>query len=47
MKKFIVLVAVIFLVAQTTSAYAAADNKWTRLVEESGKVLREVQQMPD
>lgn len=26
---------------------ASADNKWTRLVEESGKVLSEVQQMPD
>jgi SH3 domain-containing YSC84-like protein 1 len=26
---------------------ARADNKWTRLVEESGKVLGEVQQMPD
>lgn len=25
----------------------AQDNKWTRLVEESGKVLDEIQQMPD
>jgi len=26
---------------------AAADNKWTRLVEESGLVLSEIQEMPD
>jgi len=25
----------------------AEDNKWTRLVEESGKVIDEVQSMPD
>lgn len=32
----------------TCPGYAGAeDNKWSRLVEESGKVLSEIQQMPD
>jgi len=49
MKKFIALVSItlflsfIFLAAQGV----AEENKWTRLVEESGKVLGEIQQMPD
>lgn len=30
-----------------TSDISSADNKWTRLVEESGRVLSEIQQMPD
>jgi len=29
------------------SAHSYADNKWTNLVEESGKVLADIQQMPD
>jgi lipid-binding SYLF domain-containing protein len=48
MKKFIALLAAVFMIAQVAgAAEAVKDNKWTRLVEESGKVLREVQQMPD
>lgn len=30
-----------------TAADVYADNKWTNLVEESGKVLADIQQMPD
>ena len=49
MKKFLALVSItlflsfIFLATQGI----AEENKWTRLVEESGKVLGEIQQMPD
>jgi lipid-binding SYLF domain-containing protein len=32
---------------QPVNAFAEAYNKWTRLVEESGRVLGEIQQMPD
>jgi len=37
--------AAVFLFS--TAAAHAEDNKWTRLVEESGKVLAEIQEMPD
>lgn len=39
---FIMLLCFVFL-----PFTANADNKWTNLVEESGKVLRDVQEMPD
>ncbi len=35
------------MVLNPLAALAEDSNKWTRLVEESGKVLTEVQQMPD
>lgn len=41
----ILVVAVSFLSISGTAL--AQDNKWTSLVEESGKVLDEIQQMPD
>lgn len=47
MKKIGMLVSVILWVIFLTSTASAEDNKWSRLVEESGKVLSEVQQMPD
>jgi lipid-binding SYLF domain-containing protein len=48
MKKLATLLfAIIFTACVFKTSYAAIDNKWTRLVEESGKVLRDVQQMPD
>lgn len=40
------LLIVLFLSFQT-GPNASAENKWTRLVEESGKVLEDIQQMPD
>lgn len=46
MKKLCIII--ILLVSLVTySAAAHAENKWTALVEESGKVLSEIQQMPD
>jgi lipid-binding SYLF domain-containing protein len=46
-KVTIVLVALaLSFLCLDLNAYAA-ENKWTRLVDESGKVLAEVQQMPD
>ena len=49
MKKFAIsIVTVFFMFTMVFSPTAAAEaNKWTRLVEESGRVLSEVQQMPD
>lgn len=48
MRKLKISVGVILTGALVFSAAAWAEsNKWTRLVEESGKVLAEVQQMPD
>jgi len=49
MRKFtsIIFLATIFCTALSPVANCAEDNKWSRLVEESGKVLSEVQQMPD
>lgn len=43
-----ILLAVTLLTTLVLSAPSAlAENKWARLVEESGKVLDDVQQMPD
>jgi lipid-binding SYLF domain-containing protein len=36
-----------FLILHSGTDTAGADNKWTALVEKSGRVLSEVQQMPD
>lgn len=48
MKKGVVLFAAILSVFIFFSTDTLAEeNKWTRLVEESGKVLDEIQQMPD
>ena len=48
MRKFILSVVVAVLgIAVFSAGNANADNKWMALVEESGKVLNEVQQMPD
>lgn len=49
MKKFIVsTITLLFISTAVFSSSAIAEsNKWTRLVEESGRVLQEVQQMPD
>lgn len=41
----ITLLLVSFLIFNSQAA--VAEDKWTRLVEESGKVLDEIQQMPD
>lgn len=40
------LMVISFMVTASAGLYAE-DNKWTRLVEESGRVLGEIQQMPD
>jgi len=54
MKKIIILFIVVFAFSaiSATSSFSAInisqdDNKWTRLVEESGKVLSDIQRMPD
>jgi lipid-binding SYLF domain-containing protein len=44
-KKIAVLICIISLFIFCLNAYA--ENKWERLVEEAGKVLEEVQEMPD
>ncbi|MFH0839702.1 MAG: lipid-binding SYLF domain-containing protein [Candidatus Omnitrophota bacterium] len=44
MKKMILFFSIVILLLQGS---AIAENKWTALVEESGKVLAEIQQMPD
>ncbi|MCX5666074.1 MAG: lipid-binding SYLF domain-containing protein [Candidatus Omnitrophica bacterium] len=49
MKKYFVVIGVVLLYAlvfSSVNAYAE-DNKWSRLVEESGRVLDQIQQMPD
>ena len=46
MKKFMAAVIIISLMLFTLPGHAV-DNKWTRLVDESGKILDEIQQMPD
>ena len=43
----IAILITVFFVILSSAGYCAEDNKWSRLVEESGKVLSEVQQMPD
>lgn len=48
MKKVTLLVTLLVLVSFVFFAVCArAENKWEALVEEAGKVLREVQMMPD
>lgn len=47
MERLFRAVSVFVLVCSLSGINAFADNKWERLVEESGKVLSEVQQMPD
>jgi lipid-binding SYLF domain-containing protein len=48
MKKFLIaLTAVLFTLSVFAAAPAQCGNKWTALVEESGRVLEEVQKMPD
>ncbi|MCG2704931.1 MAG: lipid-binding SYLF domain-containing protein [Candidatus Omnitrophica bacterium] len=44
MKRMILFFSIVILLLQGS---AIAENKWTALVEESGKVLAEIQQMPD
>lgn len=49
MKKYFVAAGTVLffvLVISSVNAYAE-NNKWTRLVEESGRVLDQIQQMPD
>jgi len=49
MKNTIILLTAIFVICAISpaSSNSSDDNKWARLVEESGKVLGEVQKMPD
>ncbi|GAG08056.1 unnamed protein product, partial [marine sediment metagenome] len=49
MRKVILLILSVFIVcfAIAVNGARAEENKWTRLVVESGRVLSEVQQMPD
>ena len=49
MRKVILLVIAVYALffAATAKNAAAQDDKWTRLVAESGRVLAEVQDMPD
>lgn len=48
MKKFAAIaLSALFAIGLVLPGTASAENKWTRLVEESGLVLRDVQQMPD
>ena len=46
MKIFATVIA-FALILNPIAGIAAESNKWTRLVEESGRVLGEIQQMPD
>lgn len=46
-KKVIWSILLIAVVSFTSAIEARAENKWMRLVEESGKVLDDIQQMPD
>ena len=49
MKKYFAAAGIVLLFAlaiSSVNAYAE-DNKWSRLVEESGRVLDQIQQMPD
>ena len=49
MKRFMqfCVIAVLASFVFISTVVIAEENKWTRLVEESGKVLAEIQQMPD
>ena len=43
----IIMIFLSYFIFGALNGWATEDNKWTRLIEESGKVLAEVQQMPD
>jgi len=47
MKRLALVIALCVTVAFMSNEACAVGNKWTRLVEESGRVLNEIQQMPD
>ena len=47
MKRIFFVAGVVFLSLTFLSTGASADDKWNALVEESGKILNEIQQMPD
>jgi lipid-binding SYLF domain-containing protein len=47
MKKVFLISVIAFLGLSFLSADTRAEDKWNALVEESGKILEEVQQMPD
>jgi lipid-binding SYLF domain-containing protein len=49
MKKYFIATGIVLLFALAVSSVNAnaEDNKWSRLVEESGLVLDQIQQMPD
>lgn len=44
---FVLGFALLFVFVLQSFVYCAGDDKWTRLVTESGNILSEVQQMPD
>lgn len=46
-KSFLTILLIASCIFMSSCPLAAADNKWTALVEESGRVLSEVQEMPD
>jgi lipid-binding SYLF domain-containing protein len=43
----VIAVALILFSVSAPKSFCSEDNKWTKLIEESGKVLEEVQKMPD
>ena len=45
--KIFAAITALMLILNPLAATAAESSKWTRLVEEAGKVLAEIQQMPD
>lgn len=49
MRRMIFLIAAALILSPLFSSnlFGSEDDKWTRLIEESGKVLGEIQQMPD
>ena len=49
MRNAIVLLILVFVffAIYPAASFSLDDNKWTRLVEESGKVLSDIQRMPD
>lgn len=47
MKKTALAVLSLILIASCAASSAHAESRWGRLVEESGRVLGEIQQMPD
>lgn len=47
MKRLILMTVILALAASFACPFAYAESRWSRLVEESGYVLGEIQQMPD